>query len=115
MRLTRKAIGSTYDYVIVGGGSAGCVLAARLSEHGSARVPLLEAGGNDLNPVIRVPPGVKQITARYDYRYEVDPDPTRGGAVDHWASGRVIGGGSSVNAMLWVRGHPPDFDGWAKG
>jgi choline dehydrogenase len=114
MRLTRKSISSSYDYVIVGGGSAGCVLAARLSEDGSARVLLLEAGGNDLNPFIRVPAGVKQITARYDYQYEVEPDPTRGGVVDHWASGRVIGGGSSVNAMLWVRGHPADFDSWAK-
>jgi choline dehydrogenase len=112
--VTTAAISAEYDYVIVGGGSAGCVLAARLSASGSDRVLLIEAGSHDRSPFIRVPAGVKSITSRYDWCYPVEADASRGGVTENWASGKVIGGGSSVNAMLWVRGNRADFDRWAQ-
>jgi len=102
----------TFDYVIVGAGSAGCVLAYRLSQDPANRVLVLEAGGNDLSPYIHIPAGLMLLQERYDWRYEADPDPSRNGAIDKWAAGKVVGGGSSINGMLWVRGHPADFDSW---
>src|SRR5262249_36261561 len=60
----------------------------------------------------QVPAGVKAMGAQYDWRYTAEPDPTRGDVVEHWAGGKVLGGGSSVNAMVWVRGDPADFDHW---
>ena len=101
-----------FDYIVIGGGSAGCVLAKRLSDEPDVRVLLLEAGGRDVHPYFRVPVGVKRIGKKYNWRYEAEPDASRGGIVDHWAAGRVTGGGSSINAMVWVRGSPTDFDGW---
>ena len=102
-----------WDYIIVGGGSAGCVLANRLTEDGRTRVLLVEAGGGDRVVGIRVPAAMLTLKATYDWSYETEPDPSRGGMVDHWAAGKVIGGGSSVNAMLWVRGNRADYDHWA--
>jgi choline dehydrogenase len=104
-----------YDYVIVGGGSAGCVLANRLSADGNHNVLLLEAGGWDWHPYIHVPgltmracmlPGIM-------WDYQAEPDASRNGALSPWMAGRVLGGGSSVNGVVWVRGHPNDFDRWA--
>jgi choline dehydrogenase len=103
----------TYDYIIVGAGSAGCVLARRLTEVPDVSVLLIEAGGYDWHPYFRVPIGVKKLGKRYNWRYEAEPDESRAGIVDHWAAGRVVGGGSSVNAMVWVRGNRADFDDWA--
>ena len=101
-----------WDYVIIGGGSAGCVVANRLSADETARCLLLEAGGEDWSPFIQVPAGLTILSRKYDWSYEAEPDQSRGGVVDNWAAGKVLGGGSSINAMLWVRGHRGDFDHW---
>ncbi|TCJ30983.1 GMC family oxidoreductase [Parafrankia sp. BMG5.11] len=105
----------SWDYVVVGGGSAGCVLANRLSADRRTRVLLLEAGGSDRHPFIHVP-GLVQKACRISgivWDYRAAPDESRNGAGGLWMAGRVIGGGSSINGVMWVRGHAGDFDGWA--
>lgn len=102
------------DHLIVGGGSAGCVLAARLSEDPSRRVLLLEAGPRDDAREIRIPLAFHTLLGGpldWDYRTDADDDPT--GRSRRWPRGRVLGGCSSINAMIWMRGHPADYDGWA--
>jgi len=101
-----------WDYVIVGGGAAGCVLANRLSADPGRRVLLLEAGGWDRSPLIRIPAGTYRMPRRYDWGYAAAPDASRGGKGDTLAAGKVLGGGSSVNMTFWVRGERSDFDGW---
>lgn len=102
-----------YHYVIVGAGAAGCVLANRLTEDPATSVLLLEAGGKDRSPYIHVPAGLKQLGVEYDWRYTAEADPTRNGVVDNWAAGKVLGGSTSINGMIWVRGNPADFADWA--
>ncbi|MGI8662540.1 MAG: GMC family oxidoreductase [Acidimicrobiales bacterium] len=102
-----------FDYVIVGGGSAGSVLAGRLTAAG-ATVALLEAGGTDRRPDVLVPAGVIAVYRTCNWKYVPEPDPSRHGAVEAWAAGRILGGGGSINATVFVRGNPADFDGWAK-
>ena len=111
--MSRERDRTEWDYVIVGGGSAGCVLANRLSADPSKRVLLLEAGGWDRHPLIRIPAGLA-TTARDDSTgiSHGAPDPSRNGMRDTWAAGRVLGGGSSINMMMWVRGERSDFDEW---
>jgi choline dehydrogenase len=106
----------TWDYVIIGGGSAGCVLANRLSANGRHRVLLLEAGQRDRHPYIHIPGMAIQAMQREGimWGYHDEPDPTRDGISMPWMAGRVLGGGSSVNGLVWVRGHPGDYDQWAQ-
>ena len=103
-----------FDYVIVGAGSAGCVLANRLSEDASVTVALLEAGGRDTNPWIHVPAGYyRNITnPAITTQYGSGPEPELGGRIVNWPRGRVLGGSSAINGLLYVRGQAEDFDVW---
>lgn len=104
------------DFVIVGAGSAGCALANRLSEDGRFRVALLEAGPRDTNPWIHIPVGYFKTMGnpRSDWRYATEADPGIAGRSISWPRGRVLGGSSSINGLLYVRGQPQDYDRWAQ-
>lgn len=102
-----------WDYIIVGAGSAGCVIARRLAENGNNTVLLLDAGVRDWSPFIHIPAGVIFGRARYDWAYTGEPDASRDGFRDTWSAGSVFGGSSSINGMMYVRGNPLDYDGWA--
>jgi len=105
----------TFDYIIVGAGSAGCTLAHRLTEDADVRVLILEAGGSDRSPLIAVPLGWGRIVAKryFDWGYFTEPEPQLNGRNVECARGRVVGGCSSINATAYVRGHRADYDRWA--
>lgn len=109
-------VASGYDYIIVGAGSAGCVLANRLSEDGDARVLLVEAGGKDSHPLISIPIGFGRIYGynRFDWGYRTDVEPGLDGRALEAARGKVLGGSSSINVMAYTRGNRGDYDNWAE-
>ncbi len=104
------------DYVVVGGGTAGCILAARLSEDPGLRVTLLEAGPSDRDPWIHIPAGYARLSKsrRYDWDYATEPEPELHGRSVAWPRGKVLGGSGSINGLVYLRGSPHDYDRWAQ-
>ncbi len=106
---------TSFDYIIIGAGSAGCTLANRLTEDADARVLVIEAGGSDRDPIIQVPLGWGKILSErlHDWGYFTEPEPHLNNRKVECARGKVLGGSSSINAMAYVRCHPADYDRWA--
>jgi choline dehydrogenase len=104
----------SFDYVVVGAGSAGCVVAARLSESGRHSVLLLEAGGRDINPWIHIPMGQAKMFSNpsVNWMYESEPEPELQNRTSFQPRGKVLGGTSSINGMVYIRGNPADYDEW---
>lgn len=104
------------DYLIVGAGSAGCVVASRLSADPGNRVVIIEAGGSDLHPWVRMPIGYGKsfYHPRLNWRYQTETEPALAGRNIYWPRGRVLGGSSSINAMVFIRGQREDYDDWEK-
>ena len=104
----------THDFIIVGAGSAGCVLAERLSASGRFSVLVLEAGGTDLRFYVQMPLGYGKtfFDPAVNWNFKAEPDPGLAGNADHWPRGKILGGSSSINAMVWVRGAREDYDDW---
>ncbi|MCY3640471.1 MAG: GMC family oxidoreductase N-terminal domain-containing protein, partial [Gammaproteobacteria bacterium] len=106
--------GGEYDYIVVGAGSAGCVLANRLSAEPTTRVLLIEAGGRDSNTLFRLPMLMGRLmhSGIYNWQFHTEPEPHLDGRKVFWPRGKVLGGSSTINGMIYVRGNPADYDGW---
>ena len=106
----------SYDYIVVGAGSAGCVLANRLSADPDRSVLLIEAGGKDRNPLFRLPMLMGKLfhSGIYNWRYHTEPVPSLDGRSLYWPRGKVLGGSSTINGMIYVRGNRDDYDRWAQ-
>ncbi len=106
----------TFDYIIIGAGSAGCVLANRLSADPGNRVLLLEAGGRDRNPLFRLPMLMGKLfqSGVYNWHYHTEPEPYLNGRSLYWPRGKVLGGSSTINGMIYVRGNRHDYDRWSQ-
>ncbi len=104
-----------FDFIVVGAGSAGCAVASRLSEQGNCSVALIESGKSEKLNITSVPAALLYTIGneRYDWKYQTEPDPTREGLVEAWPRGRVPGGSSAINGMIYVRARAADFDRWA--
>ncbi len=108
-------MGSCFDYIVVGAGSAGCPVAARLSEDPSNRVLLIEAGPRDRSPWLHIPIGYyRSITSPYSWGYSTEPEPSIGGRRILWPRGKVLGGSSAINGLVYIRGQKQDYDRWAE-
>lgn len=114
--MVTMAAHDTYDFIIIGAGSAGCVLANRLSADPSHKVLLIEAGGRDANPLFRLPMLMGKLfhSGIYNWHYHTEPEPFLNGRSLYWPRGKVLGGTSTINGMIYVRGNRHDYDRWAQ-
>jgi choline dehydrogenase len=113
-RYRAQSLMQTYDFIVVGSGSAGSVVAERLSASGRFSVLVLEAGGSDLRFYVQMPLGYGKtfFDPAVNWNYRSEPDPGLAGNADHWPRGKILGGSSSINAMVWIRGAREDYDSW---
>lgn len=111
--MSPRAVAEQFHYIIAGAGSAGCVVAARLTENPHVRVLLLEAGGPDAAPEVKIPAAFNRLfRTEHDWAFSTEPQEHLDGRRLYWPRGRMLGGSSSMNAMIYIRGHRSDYDAW---